>query len=132
MTMPSSGPDRGVAASTVGADGNGRAPAGTASLERAPNHLSRRKTRAMSIISLAWPFDDDGTDHLEPPAAASDPVWPRVLHARMQGAGIVQIRRPDEPARDRLARSRARGLIVRRGVAERLDDRQGPTMRTGH
>jgi hypothetical protein len=103
----------------------------------------------MSILSLAWPFDDDGTDHLEPPAAAApDPLWPRVLHALMQGAGIVQIRCPDEPARDRLARALvqgaaaqgmtvdlwpgAGGLVVRRGGDERLDDRQGPTMRTGH
>jgi hypothetical protein len=94
----------------------------------------------MSIISLAWPFDDHGPD----------PVWPRVLHALGQGAGVVQIRCPHatEPEREILARSLvqgaaaqgmtvdiwrgAGGLVVRRVVDERLDDRQGPTMRTGH
>jgi hypothetical protein len=92
---------------------------------------------------------DAAADQLEPPAGvAPDPIWPRVLHALVQGAGIVQIRCPDEPARDRLARSLmqgaaaqgialdlwpgAGGLVVRRVVDERLDDRQGPTMRTGH
>jgi thiamine monophosphate synthase len=102
----------------------------------------------MAILSLAWPCD---ADHLEPPTdAAPDPVWPRVLQALVQGAGVVQIRCPDatEPERESLARALVQGaaaqgvtldlwpgagmLVVRRGVDERREDRQGPTMRTGH
>jgi hypothetical protein len=101
----------------------------------------------MSIMAITAEIDDDA-GQLEPPAAMSQATWQRVLHALVQGAGIVQIRCPDEPARDRLARSLmqgaaaqgialdlwpgAGGLVVRRVVDERLDDRQGPTMRTGH
>jgi hypothetical protein len=105
----------------------------------------------MSIMSIAAESCGAVVNHLGTPTeAASDPTWPRVRHALTQGAGVVQVRCPDATAMERktLARSLAQeaaaqgmaldlwpgasGLVVRRVVDERREDRQGPTMRTGH
>jgi hypothetical protein len=104
----------------------------------------------MSIMAITAEIDD-AAGQLEPPAAAvSQATWRRVLHALAQGAGVVQVWCPDATATERetLARSLALGaaaqgmaldmwpgaggLVVRRVVDERREERQGPTMRTGH
>jgi hypothetical protein len=105
----------------------------------------------MSMMSIASEIGAAAVNHLGTPTeAASDDTWSRVRHALAQGAGVVQVRCPDATATERgtLAQSLAQGaaahgmavdiwpgaggLVVRRVVDERREDRQGPTMRTGH